>query len=465
MDLEAAQQPRLTADDARKQLDDAKCNDKKRWTRLEVRNVGNDEFTVSETPAAAAPLTDRDALIIPVDDGVRAVGKPRQELSAHAQIASFLRTIDFTMQKQRAGIPSVHIWLQRELLPGLLAQSPSKLSRAHATALKPSLRRFRATLHRVQETNYGGFVSWLERTGKMGGVGSLISATKAYTNHVYAFAQLIKVTKHLYVNALVVLAKIAEVVTLGQCATTDKTSREYIKRVRGIYGVFHRRLVPQIVYARAWLEYFGLRLHGTPFGPLLWYNFWIYYLQCALHDIQQRRFSSRDARKRLQNTIVTDASLLLDPTRMHQYIVKALRPTTVTDSFSASTTVPFMPGPPPEYSIAASLVPDGGWDAYTPTSYKKLMGTKPARLLEYTVVKGRLTTAKAKLHADPEVSVMFRFGLTTTGESSGLVDKPARRQPLGPPPQRAVSLFAYTSPGGQYDAHFLHYTATATKHA
>jgi len=401
---------------------------------------------------------DGETLDIP-DDAPLTKGRLRKRLSAHAQVFSWLRANDWDMRRPRGGVPNILAWAREEFRVGLLAPGHG-MSAAQVRGLPPSLRRFRTTLTRSvgHSDAFAKFTTWINTVGLMGGVGSLLPApsTLAFASHLCAFAQLVKITKTLYVQVLVMKAKMNEIRTIAVCNKPGVVgSQPFLKRLRGIWGLFHHTCMPAIVYIRAWTEYFGLRLHGTPYGPLFWLNLWAYYVRNALLAVEdeRRRKAVKDARKliTLEQISVRDFREVLDAVTLHTLIrtslrapLSAARKALADDMWVAEQERPAMPGPPPEYTREFSL--ENGWGAYLeslPENWRVWLGTHEAgaryRQYEHNEEAHRLSTG---VGTDVEKSVMFRFG-----GGACLVPRPARRSYLNPPAQRAVRPYLYREPG------------------
>lgn len=388
-------------------------------------------------------------------------GRLRKQLSPHAQLYSWLRTNNWDLRRTRVGISNVLAWMrpEGELQLGLLAAG-NPLTPAQRNVLAASLKRFRTSFAKSvgRQKAFELFTGQLENEFKLGGVASLLPnpSKKAFASHLCEFAQIIKITKSLYVQVLVMKAKLKEIASLVECNKAGVVgSRDFLKRLRGIWGLFHRTCMPAIIYIRAWLEYMGLRMHGTPTGPLFMFNLWAYYVRNALYDVSEKRriMAERDARSYIQETTVTDFRLILDPDRLHKLIddtlkgaMPARRKNLAKDVWDPKRERPIMPGPPPEFTREMAL--ENGWDAYLeslPKNWQQWLGTDPARgtgkkhryrQYELNEETGRLEVSKGD---DVEKSVMFRFG------GQCLVDKPrgARRRHQGPPPQKSIPLYFF----------------------
>jgi hypothetical protein len=386
-------------------------------------------------------------------------GRPRKQLSPYAQLYSWLRIMNWDLREGPAGIQDLNQWTRPggELFQGI---RDGTMTTAQRNALPASLRRFRRDVVGKsvgRRNSMQLFTDWIKTAGKMGGVGSLlpIDTDRAFDSQLCPFAQCIKVTKNLYVQVLVIKAKIHEVSNRVDCDGADFPSQDFIKRTHGIWGVFHRTCMPAIVYVRAWMEYFGLRLFGAPFGPLFFLNLWAYYVRNVLLglDEKRRRRAVTDARTYLQQTAVTDFTLVLDPEALYRMIRREMRAAMPAnqqalagDPWDRTAQLPFMPGPPPEYTINHVL--DQGWDTYLgalPQRWRNWLGTKQARndrrhrYKQFTLdpVTNRVATSKGD---DIEHSTMFR--------ESGvcIVNRPARRTHYNPRAQRAVPPFLFSPP-------------------
>jgi hypothetical protein len=444
-----------------------KCDKEKRpWNSVRVVREGPEHYNIVERV-----LRGGHANTTNVPASQRQRGRLRKQLSPHAQLYSWLRTNDWDLRNGRVGTPNLHVWLRPngELRNGLVAAG-HPLTAGQVRLLNQSLTRFRRSLLESVglERAFVLFTELLERRFRVGGVGSLLPrpSTRAFASHLCEFAQLIKVTKSLYVQVLVMKAKMKELATLMQCKNpvTVANGREFRKRLRGVWGVFHRTCMPALVYIRAWSEYLGLAMHGTPFGPVFFFNLWAYYVRNALSDIaakRRQRALKQDARKLLQDTTLRDFRLILDPDALYAMLdselhapLPASRKSVGDDPWAAGDNIPLMPGPPPEYAIEGSLA--DGWDDYIntlPDKWQQWLGTKAVtvddterhyryRQYELDADTRRLTMTRGD---DVEKSVMFRFDGNDNGggvgENSCLVARPARRNYLDPPARRAIDLY------------------------
>lgn len=428
-------------------LEKQKCDGKK-WRAVRVQRSAANPRRFDIIPRVVPPPDDDDIVEIPAA-APRTKGRLRKQLSAHAQVISWLRTNDWGVVRARAGVPNVLFWLRQELQTSLLLPENKQLTASQRRALPASLRRFRSTLS--QSVGHADavalFLAYISTSGLMGGVGSLLPkpSTRAFASPLPAFAQLVKITKNLYCQLLVMRAKMKEVAALAKCG--KYVGKDFLKRLRGVWGLFHRVCMPAIVYVRAWCEYFGLRLHGTPYGPLFWLNLWAYYVRNALFDVAAtRQARDKDLRHAIEgdDTMITDFTLVLDATALHKYIDKHLHAPLpkkakqlADDHWQAENEYMFMPGPPPEYSRKFSL--QTGWKLFIddlPVAWRTWLGTKGTpRYMQYELVDGRLTTGHG---TDVEKSVMFRFD----GDDA-IVHRPPRRRFLEPPTQLAIAPFLF----------------------
>ena len=114
------------------------------------------------------------------------------------------------------------------------------------------------------------------------------------------------------------------------------------------------------------------------------------------------------------------------------------------DPWDRVAQMPYMPGPPPEFTISHVL--DKGWEEYLaalPQRWRNWLGTRLTKnnlrhrykQFNFDENTDRLVTSKGD---DVEQSSMFR--------ESGvcMVDRPARRRHFNPRAQRAVSPFLFT---------------------
>lgn len=247
-------------------------------------------------------------------------------------------------------------------------------------------------------------------------------------------------------------AKMEEVKTYARCNPTQLNTPQFLKRVRGVWGMFHRQCMPAIVYIRAWCEYFGFRFHGSPFGPLFWYNLWGFYVHNALVDIFRRRQNAADARQRVQKPDLVDFRTILDPVSLHDFVRRGLydamparRKNKAADGWDHARQRPIMPGPPPEMTSTALLQGDG-WGAYfatLPAQWRQWLGTNVVagksyryKQFAYNEDTEQLTTSSGN---DAEAAVQFRFG------SECLVNKPARRAAIQPPIQAPIPLYFFSA--------------------
>lgn len=427
-----------TEEQVKSDLSALKCQDESnKWGDVVVVETGNDQFDVVPKVTVGARVEDPDDL----PDVVYGKGKQLKTLSPYAQVFSWLRTNNWNLRDDQ---PNVLEWVNGELRQGL---GGVRMTTTQRNGLPGSLRRFSVTLGKSAglQDAFSLFTEYLKTNGLLTGVGSLLpeGTGQAFRNHLCPFAQCVKVTKFLYVQVFIMQSKIKEVESLAQCNPPSVDEREFLKRLRGVWGLFHRLCMPAIIYLRAWMEYFGVRLHGSPYGPLFFYNLWAWYVRNALKDVVRKRRKSEDVRKRLQDTSIVDFALILDPTalqsHLQQKLVAAAGEQRAEDVWDPSINRPNMPGPPPEFTSTLSL--QSGWTPYLeslPQQWKRWLGTSPARSTrqpyryrQYNLVNGRLRITRGD---DPVQAVMFR--------DSGLclVDVPARRRPIRPPRLRPIAL-------------------------
>lgn len=449
----------LTAAQVNAKLEDMKCGRVQNLNWTDVRVVpltgaapGKQRFDI--VPKVAPPPEPRAGpprLAIPEFAYVSGC-RQRKMLSPYAQLYSWLRTNNWDARRKDG--PNVLAWAETLAERVLAAGGVATWSAAQRRVFPASVRRFVSTVLRPsagRNDAFAEFTRWLGTSGTLAGAGSLLPApsTRAFSSQLCPMAQLIKVTKTLYVRVLAVSSRIKALRTLAEkCPTAQLGTPEHLKKLRGVWGMFHRQCLPLMVYARAWCEYFGLRLHGSPYGPLIWWNLWHWYVGNALRDIANRRQNDPDdARKRMQKTAIVNSQLVLEPPVLHAFIRRELarplpraRKALASDPWKPERQRPTMPGPPPEFSRVAYLQP-ASWDTYfvqeLPAQWHEWLGTntvggKGFRYRQYALAPNQkqLRTSNG---ADPEKAVMFRF----VGECTKV--RPARRA-LRRPPLRQVPL-------------------------
>jgi hypothetical protein len=287
----------LTADEARDEVNRRKCTAGAPFP-LVVQNDDDPVLfdVVPRQPAAVAASDAGDNTNKP-PDSVLGRGPQRKQLSPYPHVASFTS----------ATAPTIRTWIATTLRPALLSVS-APLTNAQRGGVPAAVRAL-DTFFATHTHDLAAFLASVPRR----------VASPPFASHLCPFAQMVAVTKRLYVQFLGVVGKIEELRVLAECnrAPVRIGSRVFRKRLRGVWGVFHRSLMPAIVYVRAWLDFFGVRLHGEQWGPLLWANVWAYYVERVLVSVNERRQTAPDRRQALQPRVPEDARLVLDPDRLH----------------------------------------------------------------------------------------------------------------------------------------------------
>lgn len=334
-------------------------------------------------------------------DSVLGRGPQRKQLSPYPHVTSFTS----------ATTPTIRTWIVTTLRPALLLVS-SPLTNAQRGAVPAAIRALDA-FFAAHAHDLAAFLASVPRR----------VASRPFMSHLCPFAQLVAVTKRLYVQFLGVVGKIEELRVLAECnrAPVRIGSRAFRKRLRGVWGVFHRSLMPSIVYVRAWLDFFGVRLHGEQWGPLLWTNAWAFYVERVLIGVNERRRTATDRRQALQPRVPEDARLVLDPDRLHAFLADRLRaplPAARRDSIARDPwdfvhERPTMPGPAPEFTRTSSTE---GWATHLerlPVRWRGWLGTAPApvtqarfKLRQYNIDEHRRLVVTRG--ADERQAAMFR---------------------------------------------------------